>query len=143
MGVYRLYVNSAVARDVTVFNRVQGEAETWIPTVIKGCFWDDSYGSRMARGGADPQDLALAIVPIPTETDGKSFLPFKEFASAPDKTEYFTFRTGDKLIKGISEETFGSASAIERRFSAARTITEVRVKDYGHSPIKHFELVSR
>ena len=83
---------------ITVYNKYEDTTSrqiTWYKTVLHNCFWKYT-GNRIVVGEtALETDTTLCRVPVNT-----AFLEKYLWNDTADKSKYFTFGTGDIIIKG-------------------------------------------
>lgn len=124
---------------VTVYNKyLDGTAEKWQRTVLKGVFWDSSKGATVRKTGVSSADGLMLIIPMTIPGYKKP----KEWAALADKTGSWTLQNGDTVILGdISYEVVKSSKELQQ-FDDVLTISNVDTRNYGGG-MSHFEVSGR
>lgn len=83
---------------VTIFNRYEDpetQQVTWYKSVVEKCFW--KYVNKRSYNNGVINEIKETICRIPKDD---RFVPIREWDALEDKSDTFTFNTGDILIKG-------------------------------------------
>ena len=135
-----MFLNS----DITIYNKVYDEDkgyDLYQRTVIKGVHFEDSKGANVIKSGLENADRASIYVPFKADMSRQYLSPI-EFKKLDDKSKYFTFEKGDRLIKGDIDFEPTTEKSIDENFDAF-TITSVDIFDFGSEKMRHFELGAR
>jgi hypothetical protein len=88
---------------VTVYNKYEDPATrqiTWYKTVLHNCFW--KYTGNKIVVGETTLETNTTLCRVPVNT---AFLEKYKWEAEPNKQKYFTFGTGDIIVKGEVEDT--------------------------------------
>mgnify|MGYP000011461254 CR=1 FL=1 len=135
-----MFLNS----DITIYNKVYDEDkgyDTYQRTVIKGVHFEDSKGANVIKSGLENADRASIYVPFKSEMS-RQYISLIEFKKLDDKSKYFTFEKGDRLIKGDIDFEPTTEKSIDENYDAF-TITSIDIFDFGSENMRHFELGAR
>ena len=130
--------------NITIYNKVYDDDkgyDTYQRTVIKGVHFEDSKGANVIKSGLENADRASIYVPFKSEMSRQYLSPI-EFKKLDDKSKYFTFEKGDRLIKGDIDFEPTTEKSIDENYDAF-TITSVDIFDFGSENMRHFELGAR
>lgn len=128
---------------VTLYNKYKdGTAEKWQRTVLRGVFWNSSRGATIRKTGSASADGLQLIIPFNVDTE-RTYLRPLEFASAVDKSGYWTLQRKDTVILGeIENEVLSSASQLEKMYDDVLLINNVDTKDFG-GDMAHWEVTGK
>ncbi len=131
--------------DITVYNKYfnkETRTDKYQRTVLHGVFWDDKKAMNRLQSGLENADEVLVVIPFAVISD-KEYINPKEFERLEDKSNYFTLREEDRIVKGdIDFEIIGKLSDLDKEYEAF-TITSVDTKDFGSPYMRHWEISGR
>ena len=131
--------------DITIYNRYfdkETRLDRYQRTVLYGVFWDERKAVNRLQSGLEDADRVTIIIPF-TVAANKKYVPPKEFEKLQDKSNYFTFQEGDRVVKGaVDFEITGKVSDLDKEHEAF-TITSVDTKDFGSPHMRHWEVGAR
>lgn len=125
---------------ITVYNVIPQrgrEPERLQRTVIRGVFWDGSFGISTNKTGSAAQDNVLLIIP-----NSDIILPYHEWIAADMPPDKCTLHAGDFILLG---EHGDISSAAEAANLSAEQITVSTVRDcrYGSRNLWHWEVTGK
>lgn len=133
-----MYTNANIA----IYNKYLDEAtrlDKYKRTTIKNVFFDEKKASNRLQSGLESADHVLLLIPF-DYTSQSNYVSPREFEELEDKSNHFTLKTGDKIIKGdIEYEVERKISELDELYETF-TITSVDSKDFGSSHMRHWEL---
>lgn len=133
-----MYTNA----NITIYNKYLDEAtrlDKYKRTTIKNVFFDEKKATNRLQSGLESADHVLLLIPF-DYTSQSNYVSPREFEELEDKNNYFTLKTGDKIIKGdIDYEINRKISELDELYETF-TITSVDTKDFGSSHMRHWEL---
>lgn len=69
-------------------------------TVLKGVRWEERQGVNVAKLGMSEADKLLVLIPFSVDAERKLAMTAKAYARTSDKTQFWTLKEGDILVKG-------------------------------------------
>lgn len=133
-----MYTNA----NITIYNKYLDEAtrlDKHKRTTIKNVFFDEKKAVNRLQSGLESADHVLLLIPF-DYTSQSNYVSPREFEELEDKSNHFTLKTGDKIIKGdIEYEVERKISELDELYETF-TITSVDSKDFGSSHMRHWEL---
>ena len=87
--------------EITLYNvYVENGIQHYSRTYISGVDWQSITATKLIEQGLVSADSVKVFIPYSAEFSGKEFLKPKAF-NLSDKSNHFTFKTGDIMVKGI------------------------------------------
>lgn len=110
--------------DITIYNRYLDSAglDKYQRTVIKGVNWQGKRNATVTEKGLQLADSTLIFIDkLP------NYISPKRFAKLDDseRANYFTFRAGDKIVKGEVDLEITRAAELEKQFDDVVDIKSV------------------
>lgn len=128
--------------DITIYNKYFDKIsrmDKYQRTILRGVFFDNKKAVNRIQSGMENADEAMIVIPF-SVVSNKSYKGPIDFEKLEDKSNYFTFREGDRIVKGaINFEITGRLSDLDKNYEAY-TITSVDTKDFGSKRMQHFEV---
>lgn len=124
----------------TIYNKSYDDDkgyEVYNRTVLSGVYWEERQGVNIAKSGMKEADKLLVLIPISVDVEGKLAMTAKAYARTSDKTNFWTLKPGDIIVKGeVTDEidnikTFGNLHDYY-------TLTTVDFMDFGR--MGHWEV---
>lgn len=126
----------------TLYNRYTEEGEEkYSRTVLEAVSWQAGRSYTLSGEVVSGGSTVDVFIPISVETDGKPYLPPKQFT--PDG---FTFNKQDYLVKGVCDWEYSPEHPIKELLSSydnVVTIISVETCDYGSPEMSHWEVGCR
>ena len=122
-------------------NKIYDDAlgyDVYQKTVIYGVHFEHSLNTNVIKSGLENADSGFVVIPFNCVMSRRYIEPFR-FRKLDDKSMYFTFEKGDRIVKGILDFEINSEKSLDENYDAY-TITKVDVMDYGSPNMRHFEL---
>ncbi len=128
--------------NATLFTRIfdqESRKYTYKRTYLKNVSWQAGHKIKVNKGQivADSETVSV-YVPF---TQIEMYCSPKKFAKLTDKTGFFTFNAGDRIIKGLTAFELTEQNTKElAQFDDVLTISTIKVRDFGSSRLQHIEL---
>lgn len=132
-----MYTNTSM----TIYNKHFDKSERmdlYHKTEIDKVFWDDTKAYNRLQSGMNEADEVTIFVPF-DYTSNKEYISPKEYAKLDDVGGYFTFRTGDVIVKGKVDTEVDNPTELEKHYEVF-VITSVDTKDYGSPHMRHWQI---
>lgn len=124
---------------VTLYNKfLEGNAEKWQRTVLRGVFWDSTQGRTVRKNGVSSDDGLVLVIPFSVGADGAYCKP-KEFAALGTKTGKWTLAAGDAVVLGDVGYDVERSTKELQCFDDKLVIGHVDTRDYGGG-MAHWEV---
>lgn len=142
--------------DITVYNKyIDGStrSEKYQRTVIYSVVWQATRAISGARTGLLASNVALVLIPF--ERKGATYLDPKAWLELADKAGYWTLKNDDVIVRGVCTDEITDAVAATETDPAvpAYTMTNLRqdneevvvissidAMDQGSPNVQHFEV---
>lgn len=142
---------------VTIFNAIEDSTTHQISynlTVLNGVFLDISKADNVMTSGIENADSATLFIPFSVDARStlgakKTYLAPHEFASASDKSQYWTLDTGGDTSASASffaKGVVSSASSyreLRKNRDDVFNITSVDIRDFGSRHMQHWQVSGR
>ncbi len=125
---------------ITVYNMIpqRGRNPPGIRrTVVRGVFWDCTYGAAFDKSGKDGSDSITVMLP-----DRPDCIPAAEWHSRGCPEGCFTLSPGDIIARGECGE-IAAAAELERQHTEKMIITAVRDCRFGSKALWHWEITGK
>jgi hypothetical protein len=125
---------------ITVYNIIpqQGRNPQSIRrTVVRGVFWDSTFGAAFGKSGKDSSDNVVVMLP-----DRADLLPAADWFTRNCPADRFTLSPGDIIARGEWGE-INSAADLERQHAEKMIITAVRDCRFGSVGLRHWEVTGK
>lgn len=122
---------------ITVYNKIpqQGRSpEQLRRTVVRGVFWDSTFGAAFGKSGKDDSDSITVMIP-----DLPALVPAAEWFQDGCPEDRFTLSPGDIIARGECGD-ISSAAELERQHTEKMIITAVRDCRFGSASLRHWEV---
>lgn len=95
-----------VNSDITLYNKYYSKDEQcdkYIRTYLQGVNWQGKQAIKIGDKGLNSADIISIYIPKSVDSGFKEYISPKKYQHLSDeeKEKYFTFGTGDKIVKGI------------------------------------------
>lgn len=129
-------------KDITIFCywRDATGKEKYIRKQLNNVFIDNTQIANTNTNGLEDAN-SLFLVVKKTEAINAGYVSPKQFEMLEDPTNNFTFKEGDKIVKGLVGKDYESSVDIVKENEYVYTITGVDLKDFGSLP--HFEIAGK
>ena len=139
---------------VTIVNAIENPTTLQVDynlTVLKGVFLDVSKADNVMTSGLENADSATLFIPFSVDArsplgEKKTYLPPKEFATAQDKSLYWTLDTGGEasasatfFVKGVASSV-SSYKEFRNSHDYVFNVTTVDIRDFGSKHMQHFQV---
>lgn len=97
---------------LTVVNRLDArdsadKQDEYHATVLTGCMWSATATHTVQSDGT----VVVGTVHRVQIPEQANFLPYRAWSGLDDKSDYFTLRQGDYVVRGVISETLDPATA--------------------------------
>lgn len=128
--------------DITIYNKYYDatqDREVYQRTTIEGVHFEENKAVKLQNQGLVSDDKVLICIPFDAKASRAYVRPVL-FDRADDKTQYFTLKEGDRVIKGLQTyEVQTNMKELDGQFEVF-TITNVDTCDYGRAIMQHWEV---
>lgn len=134
--------------DITFYNTYYdnaSESTKAIKTHIRGVNWQGEQKVIISDKGLVSADVVTVFIPFTAECENKKYVKPKEFIKSEDKSNIFTYNTGDKIVRGIVDfEVDGTKGHtikdLESTYDDVVNVISVITEDNGSSFMHHWEV---
>ncbi|NFF80380.1 hypothetical protein FC764_03790 [Clostridium botulinum] len=110
--------------DITIYNRYydnENAYDMYKRAIIEGVNWQSKRNATVSDKGVNVADSTLIFI---DKLD--NYVSPRRFAKLEDKSNYFTFAIGDKIVKGNIDFEVRKIADLDKNFDDVVTIMSVR-----------------
>ena len=138
-----MYTNA----DITIYNLIpqQGiEKENYIKTQIKEVFFEKTRGIAESENGIKKEDNINVYIPIDSLNNlNKSYKSPKEFLNTNEKSNYYTFKPKDIVVKDLIDDDNVTLKELKKKYDDVYTIQSISDNRYGSEELQHFHIIAK
>jgi hypothetical protein len=98
--------------------------------------------TEAGKGSVNIADIINIRIPIINNFSDKTYISPKDWLrlTDSDRDKYFTFQTGDRIVKGECAYEFSNTNLITKldAYDNAVSIMSIKINDYGSKSLQHY-----
>lgn len=134
--------------DLTIYNKyinINTEKVEYIKTYIYGVNFQVENLVAVTDKGLNGANIATFFIPMNSDFSGKSYKKPIQFNRSLDKSDIFTLKEGDIVVKGICSFEFSDGkpseiNVLKNNYDDVYSIISVETNEYGSEHMKHWKI---
>lgn len=137
--------------DITLYNKYYDEEDKcnkYKRSYLRGVNYRSSYGTTTSSKSINNNDENIIYIPFSVYSEDKEYIKPNAYEklSKSEKEHYFTFNSGDIVVKGIidfelTNEKGNNLKSLNEFYDDVSTVNNVKTYDCGSDHMKHWKVV--